>query len=164
MEGLDDCPAAHLEALLHAPHPRSLLIPHLAHHQLRSLHGAGVGRRLGRSGENCTYNVGRRGWSSYLPLPSSTAPRSIPAPEIGFLKTWSSVSPIIWRYLQCLRETESGRCCLYHPCPPQPPPQVSTGLASRHATLVPLLLLACNSRVLISQDTDTSRHSASADP
>ena len=28
MEGLDDGPAAHLEALLHAPHPRSLLIPH----------------------------------------------------------------------------------------------------------------------------------------
>ena len=127
MEGLDDCPAAHLEALLHAPHPRSLLIPHLAHlnhlahHQLRSLHGAGVGRRLGRSGENCTYNVGRRGWSSYLPLPSPTAPRSIPAPEIGFLKEWSSVYPIIWRYLQCLRETGSGSCCLYHPCPPSTP-------------------------------------------
>ena len=32
VEGLDDGPAAHLEALFHAPHPPSLLIPSHSFH------------------------------------------------------------------------------------------------------------------------------------
>ena len=162
VEGLDDGPAAHLEALLHAPHPRSLLIPALAHHQLRSLQAA-PDRRGGRPATGPVRGIlyiqrWTQGGGWYLPLPSPTAPHSIAAPEIGFLKEWSNVYPFIWRYLQCLTETESGSCCFYHPCPPSTP---ATGVNwARKPTrniLVPLLLLACNShRVLISQDTDTS--------
>ena len=85
MEGLDDGPAAHLEALLNAPHPRSLLIPHPRPPPVEITAGcsrparwsagdwAGPGKTV-----HTTLDAGG-GW--YLPLPSPTAPLTPSQPQ-----------------------------------------------------------------------------------